>query len=221
MAALAVKVRNTLGDPEAFWESRALGPHIESTEADITVTRHDNIVPDSKTEEIRPKFTVVFGSTKRFFMAGGIAASAAHRRQFKTVDGFIRDRKGNFVNDSNGNPTKGKVVGLEKDSVGRVSPSILLHGVLARPKSGIISGIGLSLGVGAAGSDESVLEYFLGPTFSFAEDHLFVTLGAFRGTEKQLAGDYFVGAAVDNNVTVPTVDRRTWTFGFALTYRIQ
>ena len=218
--ALAAKIKRTLNDPEAFWESRSLGPHLESTEADISVTRKDNMNPDAATQEFRPKFTVVFGSTKRFFIAGGIAASAAHRRTFNTIDGFIRDHNGDFVKDANGAPTRGKVIGLQEDSVGRVAPSVLLHGVLLRPDKGIVSGVALSLGVGAAGGDDSVLQYLLGPTISFAEDHLFVTVGAFRGTEKELGGDFYVGAEA-KDVTVPVVDRHTWTFGFAVTYRIQ
>jgi hypothetical protein len=216
---LAAEVRKTLHRAEAFWEARPLGPHNVSTVAEISVTRTDTTVPDAKAEAIRPVVEVNFGAGKRFFLAGGIAASSADMTRFKTIDGFVLDRDGNAVKNADGTPKFGKVVGLEEESVGRVSPAVLLHGILWRP-SGWVDGVGLSLGIGSAGSDETVLEFFAGSTVSFAEDHLFLTLGAFRGEESQLAGDFYVGAEVPSNATLSTVKRRAWTFGLGLTFRI-
>lgn len=216
----AENITTVLKHAAAFWESRALGPFLERTEAKISLTRKDKTVEDATAETIRPEVLVRFGAGKRFFMAGGIAASSADRTRYKVIDGFILDRDGNPVLDNDKKPTSGKVVGIEEDSVGRVSPVILLHGLLAQPNKGILSGIGVSLGVGAAGSDDTVLEFFAGPTFAFADNHLFVTVGAFRGTETKLAGDFYRGAEVKDGVTLSTFDRKTWTFGLGLSYRI-
>jgi hypothetical protein len=214
---LAKDVKDTIRNPNAFWEARPLGPHNERTEAKISVTKTDKTIADAKAESVRPEFKVNFGAGRRFFMAGGIAASSADLTRYKTIDGFVLDRDGKQVKNTDGSPKFGKVVGLEEDSVGRVSPAILLHGIFARPKG---VGLGLALGVGSAGSDSSVIEFFAGPTVSLIDDHLFITLGAFRGEETHLAGDFYVGAEVPTTATLSTFKSKTWTFGLGLTFRI-
>ncbi|HEX6161513.1 MAG TPA: hypothetical protein VF111_15160, partial [Thermoanaerobaculia bacterium] len=216
---LGEDVKDTLDDANAFWQSHTVGPHLERTEPTISVARTDETIEDAKAEEKRPEFLIRFGAGKRFFLAGGIAASSANLRRFKVVDGFVLDRAGKAVNDDDGNPKFGKVVGLEEDSVGRVAPAVLLHGILWRP-SKAVGGVGFSLGIGAAGSDDTVIEWFAGPTLSFADDHLFITLGAFRGQETELAGDFYLGAEVPDDATLSTVERKSWTFGLGLTFRI-
>lgn len=217
---LAKEVKDTAERGNAFWELRALGPHLERTEAKISLTRTDTSVAEATAEVIRPEVLVRFGAGLRFFLAGGIAASSADVRSFKPIDGFVLDRSGNPVLDEDGKPTFGKVVGVEEDSVGRVSPAVLLHGLIWRPERWGIDGIGVALGVGAAGSDETVIQFFVGPTVSMADDHLFVTLGAFRGQETRLAGDFYVGAAVPDEATISTAVRSSWNFGLGLTFRI-
>lgn len=224
LADRAKSVQDTRDRSGAFWQRFPIGPFSVNTDVDIKVERKELGVPNAEFEVLR-ELTVNFGGRQRFFMAGGIAASSSDRTRFKIVDGFLLDRKGEFVLDpTTKEPTIGKVVGVEEDSVGRVAPAILLHGMIFRPEKGWlgIDGIGIALGVGAAGSDESVIEYFAGLTTSFADDQLFFTVGAFRGEETKLDGSFYPGAKVPSTVTViPVVERHSWTLGFGLTYKIR
>lgn len=221
LAEESKNVQNTLNKTDAFWSSHPLGPFRNRTDADVNIKRKDTTVDGSTLTDLRDEpVTLNFGGKQQFFLGGGIASSVANRRRYAAIDGFVLDRDGKFVLDENGKPKIGKVVGVEEESDGRVAPAVLLHGIIWRPKRGL-DGIGLALGVGSSGGDETLIEYFVGPTFSFVDDHLFITLGAFRGVEEELAGDFYDGAEIPSTVTdLPLTERRTWHYGVSLTFRM-
>jgi len=205
---LAEEITNTLKDRDNFWECRRVGPFRVPTDVLITLEGKERTAKDTAFKELA-KIPLNWGGGQRFFMAGGIATSFADRTRYAIIDGQVDGA------------TK-KMVGVEEDSSGRVAAAVLLHGMVFRPTKGFVDGVGLSLGVGAAGSDNSNIEFFTGLTLSAANDNLFLTFGAFRGSEEKLADGYKVDDVVPDTLTaLPTIERHSWTFGMALTYRIR
>ncbi|HEX2833235.1 MAG TPA: hypothetical protein VHW00_09480 [Thermoanaerobaculia bacterium] len=206
--ALASAITETLQERDNFWECRYVGPFRVPTDVVITLQRKPLAAKDAAFKEIA-KIDLNWGGGQRFFMAGGIASSFADRTRYAIIDGQVSGE------------TK-KMVGVEEDSAGRVSAAVLLHGIIIRPSKGFLDGVGLALGVGAAGSDDANIEFFTGLTASFANDNLFLTAGAFRGSDEKLADGYKVDDVVPDTLTaLPTIERHSWTFGMALTFRIR
>ena len=80
----------------------------------------------------------------------------------------------------------------------------------------------MSLGITAKNDNKGAdLEYLVGPSFSFLEDKLFLTLGGYAGRQQKLEGDLFPRAAIPSDLAeLPIRKNYKWSFGVALTYKI-
>jgi len=121
----------------------------------------------------------------------------------------------------NGKPNLTTVVGLKEGSRSRITPLVLLNGRI-HDKVGPIDGIHLTLGITAKNDNKGTdVEYLLGPSFSFLEDNLFLTVGGYAGRQQKLGGGLYEGFAVPSTVSeLPIEKNYHWDFGFALSYRI-
>jgi hypothetical protein len=87
----------------------------------------------------------------------------------------------------------------------------------------LISGFHASFGFAGNTANNGVnLEYFLGPSISFAEERFFLTLGAYNGRTEKLQKGFFVGRGLPTAITdVPVTRGRSWGLGLAVTVRFQ
>lgn len=204
----------------AFFTTRLIGPFLEPTNAQITQKR-------KKTEEAKfpenphGQVTLNFGGRQRFALAVGAAYSSLGLTEFQAVQGFERDRGGERVLGDDMEPNLTRVIGIDEDSSERVTPMLALHTRIA-PHFWIFDGLHLTLGINGNFTDGATLESLAGLSLSFAEERFFLTLGGYYGRVKTLEGDFFVGAALPEDVAeVPVRNDREWDFGFALTYKVR
>jgi hypothetical protein len=104
----------------------------------------------------------------------------------------------------------------------RSSPALLINAhLLDLSTSACHCSLGVSAGlVGKTGTSGSDLEYIFGPTVGFLDDRILLTPGVYGGRQQLLGQGLSVGGAAPTGA-IPTINRLTWKFGFALTYRIQ
>jgi hypothetical protein len=68
--------------------------------------------------------------------------------------------------------------------------------------------------------DDLKIEYLLGASVNIYRRKLFFTFGAFAGKRQELSGDFFQGAALEKDQSVPTHDRYIWKPAFGFSYDI-
>jgi hypothetical protein len=101
---------------------------------------------------------------------------------------------------------------------------LMLHGRLYRPdeeKWGF-SGLHWSLGITGKNDNKGTdIEYLVGPSASFLNDQLFLTVGGYAGKQQALDGNLFPGAEVPKDLAeIPVHKNYHWKLGFALTYKL-
>lgn len=149
-----------------------------------------------------------------FNLAMGLAYTSLEERTYDEIVGFARDRNGNLTNGEK----LTRVVGLTSSSGYRLAPLALLHSRLFDFGN---RSFYFSTGVTGKKSDDKLeIEYMLGGTVNAYRRKIFVTFGAFAGKQTVLGGDFFLGAKLDKDQSVPTTTRYVWKPGFAISYDI-
>jgi hypothetical protein len=117
------------------------------------------------------------------------------------------------------------VVGIKDKADERVTPLIILHTRFAENRSGVkeISGYHFSFGfAGSTANNGMNLDYLVGLSISFAEERLFVTVGAYNARTERLRDGFYRGQPLATAFTEePTELSRKWDLGFALTYKFR
>jgi hypothetical protein len=171
----------------------------------------DNPPPASTKKEEKHFF-----DTRKFSLSGGVVLSRLEKREFQPVLGIARD--------INGTPTNGNaltyVVGLKENNDWNIGPVLLLNTKFwerADRNFGLHGSVGITGKRDNAGTD---IDYFFGPSVSFIRGLVFFSGGVYVGKQQRLAGDAFLGAAIDKGDTVPVVKEYHSKPGFSLTFRI-
>jgi hypothetical protein len=210
-AALKVKDRSLLQETLEF------GPFDSTTEVIIELKR--KLAGSGDELKSYAKIILKFGEAPFFTISGGVVFSTLARQELGKIQGFELDRNGTRI----GN-TLTTVIGVKEQSDTRISPLVLLNGRLWAPKSGRweFDGIHLSFGVTAKNDGTNTnIEYLVGPSFSFLERQLFLTVGGYAGRVQQLAGDLYLGQPVPAATEVTIQKNYRWRFGAAITYKIK
>ena len=149
-----------------------------------------------------------------FNLAMGLAYTSLEERTYDEIVGFARDRNGNLTNGEK----LTRIVGLTSSSGYRLAPLVLLHTRLLNFGN---RSFYFSTGVTGKKTDDKVqVEYLLGGTVNAYRRKIFLTFGAFAGKQNVLGGDFFLGAKLDKDQSVPTTSRYVWKPGFAISYDI-
>jgi hypothetical protein len=175
--------------------------------------------PEDKSSDIA-KVEVQFGDAPYFTASGGIAVSTLEKTEYQRVQGFAANREGQVTG-----TTVTSIVGVKEDSSTRITPIVMLHGRLYRPEVEKwlgFSGLHWSLGVTGKNDNKGIdIEYLVGPSASFLNDQLFVTVGGYAGKRQTLDGNLFPGAEVPKDLAeIPVHKNYHWKLGFALTYKL-
>jgi hypothetical protein len=203
-------INNVFASPNSFYQVYRRGEYSAPTDVEITVEKKDLTKDDATFAKVVDAEMLNFGGGARFAIAGGVVVSPFETINFKRVPALI-----------GGQPVT--IVGKDEGSNSRILPILMLHGRLFNGK-GSVSGVHLSLGVTAKPDDKGTnVEFLVGPSISFIEEHLFLTFGGYAGRRKQLEGNLVLGQQLPKEFTedIPTSDHLVWKPGFALTYKFK
>jgi hypothetical protein len=218
---LKAAIDSVLGNRSAFVETVEVGHFARTTEVKIDVTTKE--IGDAKEEKAGPSksLTVKFGDAPFFSLSGGIVFARLVKQEFVRVQGIQLDSNGNQVL-VDGKPVVTTVVEAKEQSPTRILPLLQLNGRLKR-WNGFIDGVHLSLGITAKNDNKGTdVEYLVGPSFSMADEQLFLTFGGYAGRKQQLVGNLFQGARVpEGTAELPVQKNYKWTLGISLTYKIK
>lgn len=210
-AAVKTKDRNTLQ------ETFEVGPFDSTTE--ITIELKRKLSGSSDALKTYATIKLKFGEAPFFTISGGLAFSTLDKPEYGKVLGFVRDDKGNLLPNQT---VPVMVVGLTEQADMRLSPIVMLNGRIYSPKNTWIDGIHISLGITAKNTATTTnAEFLLGPSFSFLERNMFLTLGGYVGKQSKLSGDLYPGRAVTDTQTITVQSNYRWNFGAAITYKIK
>jgi len=213
-------IDQVLSNPNSFYEIHERGPYDVRKDVLVKVQRKDLEHDTGFAGYLSAAMN--FGGGPYFALSGGISVAFLQKREFQRVQGFERDRNGNLVLPQGGGPPQlTTIIDFKEDSRTRISPLVMLHGRLLCP-CGPLSGIHASLGLTARADDKGTdPEFLVGPSLSFLEENFFFTFGGYAGRKQRLAGNFFAGAKVpDNLAEIPVRKDLRWGFGFGITYRI-
>lgn len=150
----------------------------------------------------------------RFALGGGVAFTPLDANKFVRITGFQRPRTGEATD------MLTSVVGVGENSTSWITPLAMLHANLWTSRHvGLAASLGVTAKAGIEGTD---VEYLLGPSISFLDNRVFITVGGYAGKQHKLAGDLFVGAALPQDLNeIPTTKNTKWSIGFGLTWKIR
>jgi hypothetical protein len=209
---VAVKtINDVFADPNAFSQVYTRGPFSTPTDVEVTVEQRDLSNKDSKFTQVGQTETINFGGGARFAIAGGVVASPFETITYKRVPAIIDGRSTT-------------IIGAENSSNSRILPILMLHGRLFELNSKYVSGVHLSLGITAKPNDTATnVEWLVGPSISFIEERLFLTVGGYAGRRQQLEGNLRPGQELpaDFKDDIPVNNHLVWKPGFALTYKFK
>ena len=201
--------------------SRVVGDFSLPTNVSIKVFRKATDAKEFGTDSFVDT-TLNFGGGQRFVLAVGAAFSDLGQTRFQAVQGFETDRAGDIVLNDEGAPNLTRVVALEEESDSRVTPMLALH---TRVGKGFLGFGGTYVTLGLNGNfedDNNAVELLVGLSGSLVEDRFFITVGGYYGRQSSLEGDFYLGAALAEEMTeVPQRDDREWGIGIALSYRVR
>ncbi|MEK6286497.1 MAG: hypothetical protein AABO57_12210 [Acidobacteriota bacterium] len=218
-------IDNVRGNKSSFVEVVEIGPFTRTTEVKIDVTTKEISSVDGKPGEEKAgpskSVKIKFGDAPFFSLSGGIVFARLVKQEFIRVQGIQLDSSGNQVI-VDGKPVVTTVVEAKEQSPTRILPLLQLNGRLMR-WGGFIDGLHLSLGVTAKNDNKGTdVEYLVGPSFSMADEQLFLTIGGYAGRKQQLLGNLFQGARVpEGTAELPVQKNYKWTVGISLTYKIK
>jgi len=198
-------VRDILQDPEAFHSSRFPVITDEATVVHVRIFRR-NLRQETSTEQPVAEFEIEAGRGRVSITAGALISFLPFRRVVRQQGRAEAD---------------GPVTTLfayAEDSDFLIAPAVLLN-VRFIDISSIDSAVHATFGV--LGTRDAV-EVVAGPSFSFAGDRVFVTLGAHAARREELSGGFAVGQPIPEALTDPLPLKMGWKVGFAggLTFRL-
>lgn len=217
LQAVQTGVQNTLATPGAFTQTAWISDVDNPTDVTITLSRRarkqDAAFADVTTRKLN------FGGRALFAVSGGWSLGWVRRVEFGPVDGQARDRNGIPAGDS----TQAIPIAEEiESSLPRSGPALLGH-VRLVPMDRWLSGIHLTLGLSPqSDGDATRAEIFFGPSVSFADEMVFLSVTAYRGWQQTLEGTYYPGKALPpGSSTVPTGTDEEWGVGLSISFRIR
>jgi hypothetical protein len=205
------EINVVLSTPNAFFEVSERGDFDGPT--DVTVKVERKVKGQTGAEFAQLVNTKInFGGRARFALAGGLVASLLERPEYQRVPGIV-----------NGQVTN--IVGLKRTSSTTILPLLMLHGrIYSKPTWNYVSGIHLSLGLTAKPNSEGTsAEFLFGPSISFLEERMFLTIGGYAGKKQELEGNLVLGSQIptDFGDELPVSEHYVWKPGFAITYKIK
>jgi hypothetical protein len=164
---------------------------------------------------VAPVQKLEFGGGPRFSVSAGVVVSSIQDQEYQSVIGIARDRNGDKTNGD----TLTSIVGYKENTSYRVRPMVMLNTRLWQtPSWGLHGSFGVAGKVGGSGA---AVEYFVGPSLSFLENKLFLTVGPYIGRQDRLAGDLFQHASLTGFSSVPIVKKYHVKLGSILTFNIK
>jgi hypothetical protein len=209
--AAVERINEVLSNDRAFYDVRESGPFSLPTDVEITLKRKDRLDEKASLVQVGNSATINFGGGARFAIAGGVVASPFETITYKRVPAIIDGRSTT-------------IIGAENSSNSRILPILMLHGRLFEMNNKYISGVHLSLGITAKPNDTGTnVEWLIGPSLSFIEERLFLTVGGYAGRRQVLEGNLAPGQELpaDFKDDIPINNRLVWKPGFALTYKFK
>ncbi|MDX2043553.1 MAG: hypothetical protein SF097_20215 [Acidobacteriota bacterium] len=210
--AAAEKVRR---DETLLQKVIEIGPFETTTEVTVELKRKP--IESKEEAKVHGSAKYKFGDAPFFTISGGIVFSTLAKREFDKVQGFELDRSGMRTGAA---PTT--IIGLKEEADTRLSPLVMLNGRIISTNTSLLDGVHVSLGVTAKNDGKNTnIEFLVGPSFSFLERNLFLTVGGYVGKQQKLAGDFYLGQKVDASTSVTVQSNYRWSFGAAITYKIK
>jgi len=214
-------INQATGDSRNFAEVHEI-PEKRSTDVATVTLSAKNLKglggePEEKSTEIA-SVEVRFGEAPYFALSGGLAMSTLEKTEYQRVQGFATNRQGQVTGTQ-----ITSIVGVKEDSSTRITPILILHGRIHRPKvESFYSGLHWSLGITGKNDNKGTdIEYLIGPSASFLNDKLFFTVGGYAGKRQTLDGNLFPGAEIPKDLAeIPVHKNYHWKLGFALTYKL-
>jgi hypothetical protein len=143
-----------------------------------------------------------------------MVVSLLEKREFTIANGQVNGQSNNQVAFSDNSPT-------------RVLPIALLNGrfydCVSKNKLCYWLPTNFSFGTTAKPDNKGTLpEFLFGPSWTLVERQLFLTVGAYAGTQQRLLG----GLAVGNTTTLaaanlPIAKEYHWNVGFAISWKVK
>ena len=159
------------------------------------------------TQEDGPQITTVFGGPQ-FVVSAGVAAVILRNQQFQKVQASGQ--------------TSGTTIEYSTNSLIRMSPLIMGHARLYKYKRSDRA-IWATLGVTGASNNSGVsAEYFVGVSWSWLNNWVFLSPGLYIGQKQSLTAGYKVGQELPSSFTgsLPTTQNYRPGFGLTMSIRI-
>jgi hypothetical protein len=211
-------IKTVLGSPSTAFAEAAYAPSLgDATSVSITITRKNLREENPKDETIAVSRPIEIGEP-RVVLSGGLG--------FSTINERTIIRQQSLVPGPSGTTVVGNRFGFENRSQFRPSGLILIHGLLKRFSlfGDETANLALSGGLVFSNRDDGLAtEFVAGPSFAFARNKVFLTLGFHAARVQQLGGDFKIGDPVPADLTDPLPVQKNWSNGLmmGLTFKIQ
>lgn len=192
-------VVDLLQEPEVFHASRFPVLTGEATVVHVQLFRR-NLRQESSAEQAVGEFDIKAGRGRVFVSAGALISFLPYRHVVRqqgraTPDGPVTT-----------------VFAYEEESDFIIAPAVLLNVRFVDIPS-IGSAVHASFGVLGT---QSALEVVAGPSFAFASERVFITVGIHAAKREELSGGFEVGQPVPEALTDPLPTKTGWKIGAAI-----
>lgn len=199
-------IRDLLQDPEVFHASRFPVLTNEATVVHVQLFRR-NLRQESSSEQAVGAFDIKAGRGRFFITAGALVSILPYRHVVR--------QQGRVTPESDVTT----LFAYEEESKFLVAPAVLLS-VRFVDIPNIESAVHATFGV--LGTQDA-FEIVVGPSFAFAGERVFITLGAHAARREELSGGFQVGQPVPEALTDPLPTTKGWKVGAAagLSFRLE
>lgn len=211
-------IKTALGSTSTAFAEAAHAPTLgDATSVAITISRKNLREENPKEEVIAVAQPIEIGEP-RVVLSGGLGFSTINERTIIRQQSLVPGPAGTMV--------VGNRFGFENRSQFRPSGLILIHGLLKRFSLFGDEKANLALSGGLVFSNRTdglATEFVAGPSFAFARNKVFLTIGFHAARVQQLAGDFNIGDPVPADLTDPLPVQKNWSNGLmmGLTFKIQ
>lgn len=170
---------------------------------------------DSASDGFEPvgKAIVHFGAA-RFVTTAGVTFGFISNTQYGRISGIPLDQNGKPTS-----TTATSVVGIKGDGSFQVAPSLFLHTPVCHTFSNEFLYGTFGIGVHSDNKGASP-QYFVGLSQSFADQHFFLSGGAYIGQQQKLPNGFFLGQDISSVQGDLPINQNTKVgFGLSISYR--
>lgn len=203
-----------LTDPTRFRVKRQMPTFETSTDVTVIVERRTLAAKDTLYRVLAEE-RINFGGRPRFAIGAGIAWSPLGVREYGVVQRPVAAFPGQPAD------TLQRVIVATEASSSRLLPMVTLTTRLFS-LPGWVDGGHVLLGTGIRTQGSTDVDFLLAYGMSAFNQRLMLSVGAFAGKRKELAGDYVLGDRLPGAAsTVATRSELAWEIGWGLSYRIR